>query len=432
MLQGGCELEVNYLDALQSIFQSTLFVYIIGYSLGYKKILYNKKNILCIILLSCDAYFIPNFLGNYSICVFIIHIFSMLIIAFFFKDKYIEVLVSFNLIYSIAVVWMLVFGDDLYNLLIYTIFKRKIESLNILFIYIFQILFYIICIKYSNKIKQINNMMQAEKFTKSCIFIMSFIPDFLISLGSTIYNNEDFIYQIIKVMLLVIFIGFSAMYFAKIKERANKIFQLNESLEAKNSELKRIKCDYGIQMSSLYELCLREKYEDVADLLKSIINTPNNSKKGQKGQIKESLLSLATKHVMCDDINITIDDNADFKLIAMSEMELYRIIVNIVNNAIKAMKNRGKIIAKSFIDNGLVIIEIENDGEKIPEKYIKKIFEAGFTTKNNSDKSHGYGLNIVKELIESYNGNIFVESSEAKTKFTIILPALATNNTCIY
>ncbi len=420
------------MDALNSIFQGIFFVYIISYCLGYEKIFSDKKMILCMVLLSCDGYFIPNAFGNFSVYVFVTHIISMLIIAFLFKNKCIEALVAFNLIYSIGAIWMLVFGDSLYEFLESIIFKRHIELLSILFVYVFQLLFYIICIKYPSKIKQVNKMMQAEKFTISCIFIMSFIPDFLISLGSIEYNDEALIYKNIKVVLLMVFIGFSAMYFAKIKERATKIFKLNESLEVKNSELKKIKCDYGVQMSSLYELCLREKYEDVANLLKSIINTPNNSKTGENGKIKESLLSLATKHIICDDINIIIDDTVDFKLVAMSEIELYRIIVNIVNNAIKAMKNKGTIIAKSFIDNGLAIIEIENDGEKIPEKYIEKIFEAGFTTKNNSDKNHGYGLNIVKELIENYNGNIFVESSEAKTKFTIILPILATNSTYIY
>ena len=46
----------------------------------------------------------------------------------------------------------------------------------------------------------------------------------------------------------------------------------------------------------------------------------------------------------------------------------------------------------------------------------------GFTTKNNTDKSHGYGLSIVKELIESYSGKIYVKSTDTATEFKIILP----------
>ena len=67
-------------------------------------------------------------------------------------------------------------------------------------------------------------------------------------------------------------------------------------------------------------------------------------------------------------------------------------------------------------------IEIENNGPMIEEKDIIKIFEHGFTTKENSDRSHGYGLSIVKELIENNNGTIEVISTEFKTIFKIVLP----------
>lgn len=288
--------------------------------------------------------------------------------------------------------------------------------------YIFQIILCSLCIIYKNKIKQIYKIVLAEKFSKSYIIMISFIPDFLNSFCSFLFKYEGPIVECIIIIMLLLVVIFSIVYFVKIKERADRVFKLNETLENKNSELKKIKCDYGIQMSALYELCIREKYGEVANLLKNIINTPNESTTEEKSKTSESLLSLATKHVLCDDVKIIIEDNANFDLIAISEIELYRIIVNIVNNAMKAMKNKGTLIAKSFSENNKMVVQIENDGEKIPEKYIDKIFESGFTTKSNNDKNHGYGLSIVKELIESHNGNIFVESNEVRTKFTIILP----------
>lgn len=100
-------------------------------------------------------------------------------------------------------------------------------------------------------------------------------------------------------------------------------------------------------------------------------------------------------------------------------MELYEIVVN---NAIKAMKNKGTLIKKSYENSNNIVIEIGNDGEKIPEEFLDKIFDSGFTTKENSDKSHGYGLSIVKELIENHDGKISVNSSEIITQFTITLP----------
>ena len=46
-------------------------------------------------------------------------------------------------------------------------------------------------------------------------------------------------------------------------------------------------------------------------------------------------------------------------------------------------------------------------------------YDVGFTTKENNDMSHGYGLSIVKELVEKNNGKITVKSTEEKTSFKI-------------
>ena len=103
-------------------------------------------------------------------------------------------------------------------------------------------------------------------------------------------------------------------------------------------------------------------------------------------------------------------------------MEFYRVISNIVNNAIKAMNGQGIIIAKSYEYLGNAVIKIENNGPKIEEHHLKDIFKVGFTTKDNIDKSHGYGLSIVKDLVESNNGKIYVKSTDTATEFKIVLP----------
>lgn len=253
--------------------------------------------------------------------------------------------------------------------------------------------------------------------------MVSFVLDFLLSFYSITYKNESpfFVYTII--ILLVVFIVTSIISFIKIKERANKIFGLNRTLEIKNSELRKIKNSYGTQMSALYQLCAMERYSDLKGLLKSIINEASNpGTVNDNNQKQGSILSYATRHIQSDDINVIINEEANLALLAISEMELYRIVVNIVNNAVKAMKGKGTLTISSYYKDENVIIEIENDGEMIPEENLEKIFQSGFTTKNNNDRGHGYGLSIVKELIESYQGKIFVESSEISTKFTIDLP----------
>ena len=412
---------MNYIDALISIVQSILYIYIINYCIGTKIIKDNKKSIMSVTILSIIAYIIPSILGNFSICVFFIHIICVVVIYLFFNKQYIEALTSYSIIYSIVALWIFIFANILYGVIQNNIPTEYITIVQVLFLYISQVILYILCLKNIEKIKQIYKLVLLEKYSIKFTFIISFLTDFLISFYLISYNMDNPIYRDIIVIVFFVLLGVSIYSVNKIAKKSIYINKLNETLITKNDKLKNIKNDYGLQMLCLYELCDMEKFDDVSSLLKSIISE-NSSNIAEKSINKSSLLSLATKHLIHDDIKIVIKDNANFKLAEISEIELYRVIVNIINNAIKAMKNKGTIIAKSYEDLNNVIITIENDGEKIPKEIIDKIFDSGFTTKEDYDRNHGYGLSIVKELIENHKGKIFVESNEAITKFTIVLP----------
>lgn len=411
---------MDYIDFLTSIVQSILFVYITNYCLEYKTVI-KIKLIVCVILLTCIGYFVPNLLGNLSICIFITHILALILVVLFFYKKAFEALLAYNLIYTLMLIWIFVCRNIAYGLLDENISSGN-NIINILLLNIFQVILVILCIKNADKIKQIYKILLFENTSKYYIVMTTFIPDFLVSYSMSSYNDEDPILITIITGLLIVFLIFSIIYWIKVKDRADKIYKLNETLEIKNSELKEIKNSYGMQMSSLYELCMMEQYDNVKNFLKSIINVQGNSNESASNMNNDSLLAYATRHVQSQDIKITVNDTANLKLLPMSELELYRIVVNIVNNAVKAMKGKGTLTISSYNKLENVFIEIENDGEKIPEEYIDKIFQAGFTTKKDMDKNHGYGLNIVKELIENCNGRIFVDSNEVRTKFTIKLP----------
>lgn len=414
---------MNYIDILISIFQNVLFVYTINNCLEAKIMKDIKKVVICILLLSSISFIFPSILGNNSVCIFLMHIFGMFIVSLFFKKKYFQALIAWSLIYSIVAIWIFTFGNILYGLLAQIVAEEYMTILSILLMYISQVILFALCFKFADKIKQVYKLIIIEKYSMNYILTISFIPDFLISLYLISYKIDSVILKEIVVIALFVFVVLNAIYFRKIKKRANEIFKLYKVLDMKNSELKKVKNNYGLQILHLYELCLAERFDDIKSSLKSTINTiQNNTSTDEKSKVGESLLLLATKHAKCDNVNIIVEDKANFKLTTMTEMELYRIIVNIVNNAIKAMKNKGTLIAKSYEDSNNIVIEIVNNGEKIPEEFLDKIFASGFTTKENSDRNHGYGLSIVKELIENNNGKISVDSSEIKTQFTITLP----------
>ncbi|WP_051560359.1 ATP-binding protein [Clostridium beijerinckii] len=415
-------MELHYIDAFITVFQSILFTHIVNYCLEQEKLKENKKLILCIVLLSLNGFFITYLFGNSSLCIFVTHALSILIIHFTFRKNVLNSIVAYNLIYSIVIIWISIFSNVLYGILgdflIY-----DIDTLNITLVYISQIFLFVLCLVFRNKIRQIYRLLLDESNSVKYIIIISFFPDFLISLYNISYDIEPVLSRNIIVIALIAFIIFNIIDFRKIKKNSDEIHKLNRTLTSKNIELKNIKDNYNLNISSLYELCDMNMYQEASNLLKRIINTYQNSGNVyEKDAEGSSLLSLATKHVLAENIKVIVCDNANFMLTTINEMDLYRIIINIVNNAVKAMKNRGTIIAESYQELNNIVVNIANDGERIPDNMINKIFDSGFTTKNNNNKNHGYGLSIVRELIEKHNGKIKVESSEQMTKFTIVLP----------
>lgn len=86
------------------------------------------------------------------------------------------------------------------------------------------------------------------------------------------------------------------------------------------------------------------------------------------------------------------------------------------------MNETGVIEVKSYYSMNHVIVKIKNNGPKIKDDIIDKIFDVGFSTKENINKENGFGLSIVKEIIEGANGNISVSSDDYFTEFTINMP----------
>jgi len=101
---------------------------------------------------------------------------------------------------------------------------------------------------------------------------------------------------------------------------------------------------------------------------------------------------------------------------------LEQVFLNLISNAIQAMKKGGELyITTSFdpVQKG-IIIKFKDTGVGIPEGNIKKIFTPFFTT---FKKGTGLGLSICRNIIKDHKGTISVESKSGKgTIFNIYFP----------
>jgi PAS domain S-box-containing protein len=99
---------------------------------------------------------------------------------------------------------------------------------------------------------------------------------------------------------------------------------------------------------------------------------------------------------------------------------LQRILINLVTNAIQAMPNGGKLTIKAFQQDDSVCITVSDTGVGIPDDIKPKLFQPLMTTKA---RGQGFGLAVVKRLIEAQGGTINFESKEGKgTQFKITFP----------
>jgi PAS domain S-box-containing protein len=118
-------------------------------------------------------------------------------------------------------------------------------------------------------------------------------------------------------------------------------------------------------------------------------------------------------------VNCVVDDEA--KEIIADPTFLKRILSNLVNNAIQAMPDGGKLAIQAVREPVWVVITVEDSGVGVPIDVKDMLFKPLFTTKS---KGQGFGLAVVKRMTEALGGTIAFESEEGKgTKFTFRLKA---------
>ncbi|HIU18139.1 MAG TPA: cyclic nucleotide-binding domain-containing protein [Candidatus Avidesulfovibrio excrementigallinarum] len=129
-------------------------------------------------------------------------------------------------------------------------------------------------------------------------------------------------------------------------------------------------------------------------------------------------------------INIEMDLEPGLPLISGNVSELTQIWVNIIKNACEALKEartstpRITICARANRQRSIEVA-ICNNGPQIPDHLLDKLFLPNITTKRTGSavgQGLGLGLCIVKRLVDSYYGELRVETSPSQTCFRVILP----------
>ncbi len=136
----------------------------------------------------------------------------------------------------------------------------------------------------------------------------------------------------------------------------------------------------------------------------------------------DEVLSFLGKEALHRNIAITYDFSPDLPEIESDRGQLQQVFLNIVTNAIEAVKDGGRInIDGKVRPDGRVDVLVHDDGPGISKEDLERIFEPFFTTK----KAHGtgLGLSITYGIVQKLGGEIKVESTLGEgTTFIVTLP----------
>ncbi len=132
---------------------------------------------------------------------------------------------------------------------------------------------------------------------------------------------------------------------------------------------------------------------------------------------------LAAKFSECQSrkIEAALETQSAWNGVPAADWELCRVLGNIIDNALDALREKSGPHLTIFIGETLreFTFFVENDGPPIPPELMYGIFEQGTTTHG---EGRGMGLSIVREIMENYGGRIEVASDERATRFSGFLP----------
>lgn len=108
---------------------------------------------------------------------------------------------------------------------------------------------------------------------------------------------------------------------------------------------------------------------------------------------------------------------------------LERILINLVDNAIKYSEDGSEVLISCRVHSGDVIVMVRDQGVGIPVEDQKRIFERFYRVdkaRSRQAGGTGLGLSIVKHLVRAQNGEIWVESTPGKgSTFSFSIPIVS-------
>ncbi|WP_449437213.1 sensor histidine kinase [Pedobacter steynii] len=174
--------------------------------------------------------------------------------------------------------------------------------------------------------------------------------------------------------------------------------------------------------------------KSILDLADEILSDENETKdinnlEFNLSSFRDKLKQLYNPQAISKQIQLQININQATQDILFSKNKLLQIAGNLISNAIKFTPNKGSIVIELDLivksDQNILSILVSDTGVGVTKGEIFQILDGNSHTTNGTDgeKGYGFGLSLVKHLIEKLRGQLEIDSQISQgTTFKVALP----------
>lgn len=189
----------------------------------------------------------------------------------------------------------------------------------------------------------------------------------------------------------------------------------HKNLEGDTAELVRSQAEQLDRLSKLVHTLLE---------MSNLSSAPRSDRIELAALVEEIITDLTP---LASQNDITMEQDCDNVVITGSDALIYRLVFNLIENAVKYNRRGGSVSVSVHKENSDVVVRVSDTGCGIPEEYRESIFQPFFRVDKSRSRQMGgvgLGLALVHEIAVLHGGSVRAEpGNKVGTVFIVTLPA---------
>ena len=212
-----------------------------------------------------------------------------------------------------------------------------------------------------------------------------------------------------------------------LQAEINELLDRLPDIEVKRAKASRELCNEVIQMLKDDANRIQDRVREIADAVKGL-STPLEFSACDLSAVVSNVFRSLGKMAQDKNVRLVTEDLELLPMIVGDQRRLYNAFYNLINNAIPEVPSGGSVTVRgqAMTPEGSVLVSVIDTGRGMPPEVRDRLF----TKRVISTKPGGTGLGtkIVKDVVESHGGQIWVESElGVGTKIHMRLPHAPTD-----